>query len=97
MNEELRKVACGAEGPAFERSPGVHLARAWLFGLAAFGMLAAAAAMTIRAVIGPWPLDVAWTLIFVAWGFLAASFAMLIQPARIRYPLRLHKDLRGRQ
>ncbi|GAB4001220.1 hypothetical protein GCM10029992_36050 [Glycomyces albus] len=94
MHEELRKAVYGAQGPEFERTAGVYLGRAWLFGLAALIMATDATLMAIRAVTGPWPLDVATIFALLSAGFSAGASAMLVQPARHRYPLRLHRHLR---
>lgn len=94
MHEELRKAVYGAQGSEFERTAGVYLGRAWLFGLAAIIMATVATLMAIRAVAGPWPLDRETIFTLLSSGLSAGACAMLVQPARHRYPLRLHRHLR---
>ncbi|GAB4001508.1 hypothetical protein GCM10029992_37240 [Glycomyces albus] len=78
MHKELQKAVYGAQGSEFERTAGVYLGRAWLFGLAAIIMATAATLMAFRAVSGPWPLDVATIFALLSSGFSAAAAALLL-------------------
>lgn len=99
MRRRLRKLCYGVQGPGYERSAGVHLVRALLFGIFGLWMGAAGFFLLFALVVG-WR-DASLLAVLIGLGVLGLAPVALMQglthPAYHRYALQHRRTGGGKR